>query len=365
MDPPERPAKGPGRARRARPAAAAEPQPEETSKEKRRLQVRMAQRAYRARNQAQTAMLQRRITQLEAALEQMGSAVVSFSDALVQSQVLVSFPQLTDPLREMVATCLSLAETSDEAREGPPLFSPQPQVSQNEPQRQHHSPSISPNLSSNRDPFHDPYSSTILSAFTLNTQDTPTMDVPSFIEQLRIACLYRGFLMLNNPSIPLDLLWRPFRLLLTLVPRDTITSFFHARLVARLNKQPPVAFAEIPFFQLGGAGTHYPELYLPTQHMRDWDSSTVSSPLSAFSPQVQEELEGEWFDMHDLAGYLREKEVYLVPPTRVEGVRPAARRAIKALDLSAALTRNAICLGHSPGFRRSDVESAIALSLWK
>ncbi|KAL2824338.1 hypothetical protein BJY01DRAFT_256482 [Aspergillus pseudoustus] len=371
MERPERPARGTGRARRARPTPTEEPAPEKNSKEKRRLQVRMAQRAYRARNQAQVTTLQRRITQLEAALEQMGGAVVSFSDALVQSQVLTSYPQLADPLREMVATCLSLAEASDEATEE---TSPQPRASPTEVQ--YHS-SIDPSLSSHsiRDPFHDLYSSTILSAFTPNNPNhaNSMMDVPSFIEHLRIACLYRGFVMLNNPSIPLDLLWRPFRLLLTLVPRDTITSFFHARLVARLNKRAPETFAEIPFFQLGGAGTHYPELYLPMHHSREWGeesdspSSTVeSSPLSAFSPEVREELEGEWFDVHDLAGYLREKGVLFVTASADgEGRRRLARRVVKALDFTAALVNKSICLGHSPGFRRRDVESAITLSLWE
>ncbi|KAL2823015.1 hypothetical protein BJX63DRAFT_376075 [Aspergillus granulosus] len=351
--PPRRLTKVPA-ARRARPTTKDnDPGPEKNSTEKRRMQVRMAQRAYRARNQAQTASLQRRITQLETALEQMGSAVVSFSDALVQSQALTSVPQLADPLRDMMATCLSLAEATDETSEAAPP------ASSNETQ-----PSFSLNygLSPRADVFHDAYRSTLISAFTLNTRN-PTMDVPSFIEQLRIACLYHGFLLLSNPIIPLSMLWRPFRLLLTLVPRDTITAFFHARLVDRLNKRSPEAFAEIPFFQLGGAGTHYPELYLPVQHSREWDSSMASSPLSAFSPEVQEELEGAWFDMHDLAGYLLEKEVFIVSPIQRQ-VLPA-KRVVKALDFTAALLKNSICLGKSPGFRRSDVESAIALSLWE
>ncbi|KAL2854085.1 hypothetical protein BJX68DRAFT_232786 [Aspergillus pseudodeflectus] len=354
MEPPERPAKGSssGRARRTRPRPTGSDSPEDKdSREKRRMQVRMAQRAYRARNQAQAATLQRRIVQLESALEQMGSAVVSFSDALVQSGVRTSFPNLADPLRGMVATCLSLAEANEEGGDGLPHHPPE------EAQR---SSGIEYSLSPNRDVFHDAYRSAMLAGFNPNTKDTP-IDVPDFIEQLRIACLYHGFVMLNNPKIPLELLWRPFRLLLTLVPRDTITSFFRARLVARLNKRPPEAFAEIPFFQLGGAGTHYPELYLPPEHSREWETSTASSPLSAFSPEVQGELEGEWFDMHDLAGYLRENEVCIVSPMQEEV--PRTRRTVKALDFTSALIEKSICLGHSPGFRRSDVERAIALSL--
>ncbi|KAJ0418537.1 hypothetical protein BJY00DRAFT_177970 [Aspergillus carlsbadensis] len=361
MDPPERPAKGAssssrsGRARRTRPRpTGSDPASEDKdSREKRRMQVRMAQRAYRARNQAQTATLQRRISQLESALEQMGSAVVSFSDALVQSGVLTSFPNLADPLRGMVATCLSLAEANEQAGD---------ESSHGSPNETRPSLGIEYSLSPNRDVFRDAYSSTMLSGLSPDTKDTP-IDVPDFIEQLRIACLYRGFVMLNNPRIPLELLWRPFRLLLTLVPRDTITSFFHARLEARLNKRQPEAFTEIPFFQLGGAGTHYPELYLPAEHSRAWETSTASSPLSAFSPEVQGELQGEWFDMHDLAGYLREKEVYLVSPMQEE--IPPARRTVKVVDFTSALVEKSICLGHSPGFRRSDVERAIALSLWQ
>ncbi|KAL4746201.1 hypothetical protein BDW72DRAFT_39073 [Aspergillus terricola var. indicus] len=194
----------------------------------------------------------------------------------------------------------------------------------------------------------------------------PMIEAPVFANQLRIACLYQGFLLLKNPSVPLEALKRPFRLLLSVVPRETIASFFHACLQARLNNKQPDRCSDIPCFTLGGAGTHYPEVGESNQSQTEsgWERQQtpevqIHNTLSAFSPEAQEDLDGDWFNLFDLVGYLRAHGVALSMAPPVLGT---AYRTVNAVDFAAALAEKGICLGHSPRFKRSDVEVAISSS---
>ncbi|KAL5332147.1 hypothetical protein BJX70DRAFT_404919 [Aspergillus crustosus] len=387
---------------------------------RRRTQIRTAQRAYRARNQAQVSTLKHRVAQLENALEDISKGVVSLSDSLVQLQVLSSHPQVADGLRDTVETCLALAQCGEEDDE--PLnehrhsaeSSSSRQVLPSNRSTGMGVPAALPlpitSTSTNSNIYSSKYTHALSAAwfahhpFPFNpdtytataTDPTPsspnrTMAIPTFIENIRIASLYHGFRLLNDPSIPLTILARPFRLLLPLVPRDNITSFFQARLNARLAKRAPEKNAEIPVFQLGGAGTHYRdglgfvsnqkrnELYLDyggwdvIHHSHDHDRpgdgdvggtghghehEHEHEPLSAFSPSIREELDGEWFDLNDLEGFLLERGVCLIMVTpRTGSVRDGS--AVDVVNLTAELLRKAICLGHSPGFRKRDVEAAL------
>ncbi|KAF3384390.1 hypothetical protein F1880_002354 [Penicillium rolfsii] len=84
-------------------------------KERRREQVRLAQRAYRARNEANTIALKQRIAQLESALEAQSKAVVLLSNLLEEDPVVMSHPHIADRLRETVKICLNSAMYSEES----------------------------------------------------------------------------------------------------------------------------------------------------------------------------------------------------------------------------------------------------------
>ncbi|KAL3469491.1 hypothetical protein BJX99DRAFT_251958 [Aspergillus californicus] len=340
--------------------------PNQNPNEHRRRQVRTAQRAYRARHQANTAALQNRVAELERTLERIGEAVVSFSDALVYSDVLTSYPDIADRLRDTVQTCLVLARDGsgeDESDRHVERSQQTPDLETERRQRQMAIPLLPSVLADRSHGIHVQYP-----LFPGSDGTTGNIEISTFIEQLRITNLHRGFRMLSDPSTPFSALKRPFRLLLSCVTRETITAFFHARLHARLNKSKPERFFEIPAFQLGGAGTHYP-LLLPDPAQNAEQGANIQDfqappqeygTLSAFSPEDQDELNGDWFDIHDLEGYLREREVCLMRSRDVNtDSSPGFSRGIKAEDLIYALVGKAICLGHSPGYRRSDVESAI------
>ncbi|KAJ5278684.1 hypothetical protein N7478_004056 [Penicillium angulare] len=297
----------------------------------RRQQVRLAQRAYRARNEAQTRALQQRVARLESALERTSQAMISFTDVLVGTQVLPSHQQLAHRLRDTVKTCLNLAMYGEDcATDAQYSRTPEPSPiadittdSEARTEREH-----------NEQPLSNEYAGLGMLSYSpllpFVSGSSTVIEVPTFVNRLRITCLYQGFLLLNNPTVPLEALKRPFRLLLSLVTRETITSYFHACLYARLNNKQPDRYSCIPCFKLGGAGTHYPEAGFEQEV-----SPMIYNALSAFSPEAQKDLDGEWFDVFDLLGYLRARKValYMVPP-----VKDSTYRTVNAINFMAGET---------------------------
>ncbi|KAL1854426.1 Phosphoserine transaminase [Diaporthe australafricana] len=156
---------------------------------------------------------------------------------------------------------------------------------------------------------------------------TPPVDLSAFISQLRLACAYNAFETLSDPTVTLDSIRNKYRFLLSLMSREHLTSYYKASVQARLDPSVLNPWEAVPFFGLGRAGSHYPRPSLsasrgssgaedPTLH--DWP--LVSDPLLNFSAQIRENLDDTWFDVRDLEGYLKEKEVCLVsrPPSTTQ-----------------------------------------------
>ncbi|KAL2837011.1 hypothetical protein BJY01DRAFT_251709 [Aspergillus pseudoustus] len=348
--------------------------------ERRRQQVRVAQRAYRARSEAYTRRLEQRVARLEAALERAGRAVIAFADNVIETQILISHQQLVHQLRDTVKTCLESAlvgeddcheQTRDPKRGDVSGTSPTLRGTEQVDDDSQHAERPRAAVDQETPPLG------ILPCSPPLSLDTTMIEVPAFAQQLRIACLYQGFLMLNNPSVPLEALRRPFCLLLSLVPRETIASFFQMCLHARLQNQEPYRWLDIPCFALGGAGTHFPSATttpvsdeMQSRQQRGGSPasphqeppSAIDAAPSAFSPESRKDLDGEWFDLLDLVGYLGEQDVVLSMERPTLGT---AHRVINVVNFTAALIEKGICLGHSPGFKRSDVEMAIESSAWK
>ncbi|KAE8381150.1 hypothetical protein BDV26DRAFT_289648 [Aspergillus bertholletiae] len=365
----------PASKKRGRPRKTMDTRMGEDPEERRRMQIRLAQRAYRSRKEANITSLKGRISQLEATLEKMSSAVVSFSDSLVQSGALSSHPDIASHLRDTVQTCLALAKeaSKDGEPESPDISShgeettsspstgqdgtptdqttsPSTHAEQTTPPANGLSKSLSP-------PLPDPF-------------EPSAMEIPLFIEQLHLACVYQGYLVLSNLSLPMSRLERPFRFLFTLMDRPHLIAAFEALLHAKLSqKRLEECYAGVPFFKLGGAGTHYArssgqaqEGEQPLCRYQQW--ATIHDPLARFSPEIRKEMEGDWFDMQDLAGYLREKGVHLFSSAPSERDRTLSRTPINVTHFTQSLISRGICLGRTPGFRRSDVDNALHASVW-
>ncbi|RDW78860.1 bZIP transcription factor [Aspergillus mulundensis] len=308
--------------------------------ERRRTQVRMAQRAYRSRKEASVSSLKNRINQLETAMKQISTAVISFGDDLVRSGALDTHPDLLKPLGNTVQACLAL-----------PVLPSTSTTHQLDMPAQNKDMPPSP---------HPPH--------------TAEMSIPEFIDRLHVTCCYQAYLVTANPSIPQRRIERPFRILLGLMPRAFVAEFFKDWLLARAGHKDMAHWAHIPFFRVGGAGTHYPSpanVHHPFPAQRGGGAAdetvNIQEDVAAFTGDLSDdEIEDVWFDLGDLQGYLAERGV-LFPEYSMEvsmvglDVREKNKDpgATSVARLMQALVRCAICLGRSPGFRRRDVQAAV------
>jgi hypothetical protein len=266
--------------------------------------------------------LRNRISFLETSTEKMSSAMLSLSEQLVQSGLLRSHSALTTNLRDTMKIFLALAsgasvgegpgapEDSNRATDLPPSPS-QPSTNRLSLDVPLHLPLVDSRV------YH-PKSDVLPVA--VKSPGTLIIDKTEFIERLLLAALYQGHLALSNPSFGMDQLQKPFGLIFTMMNRDRLTSFFKAELYAQVNRKPLDGWEEVPFFRLGRAGTHYPDGNVGAFVPRFQRWGTVEDPLSLVTTDLRKQLEGDWFNLQDLVGYLRDKNVLLVAsagePTR-------------------------------------------------
>jgi hypothetical protein len=280
------------------------------------MQVRMAQRAYRSRKEANVSSLKDRINQLETAVKQMSTAVISFGDELVRSGALDTHPDLLRPLGNTVQACLALP--SIHQLDG--SSDSQLELSDNSGQKKLLSIYPSPSSSSS---------------------EADTMDVLEFIDRLHVTCCYQAYLVTANPAVPLRRLEKPFRMLLSLMPRAFVAEYFKDWLLARAGHKSLDHWDHVPFFQIGGAGTHYsPKFGGHYPFHRSQKASTITDDLSQFPSDIQQELDDEWFDLGDLEGYLREREVVFpayIPAVTSVGLGEKAPNATGASKLISSM----------------------------
>jgi hypothetical protein len=287
------------------------------SLQRRRMQVRMAQRAYRSRKEANVSSLKDRINQLETAVKQMSTAVISFGDELVRSGALDTHPDLLRPLGNTVQACLALP--SIHQLDG--SSDSQLELSDNSGQKKLLSIYPSPSSSSS---------------------EADTMDVLEFIDRLHVTCCYQAYLVTANPAVPLYRLEKPFRMLLSLMPRAFVAEYFKDWLLARAGHKSLDHWDHVPFFQIGGAGTHYtPKSGGHFPFHRSQKASTITDDLSQFPSDIQRELDDEWFDLGDLEGYLREREVVFpayIPAVTSVGLGEKAPKTTGASKLISSMS---------------------------
>lgn len=266
----------------------------------------------------------------------MSSVMLSFSEELIGSNILSSQSDLTTRLRDALATCLTLVrETGSNAME-------EEEESTDDSERSAAQsmavvavvPSIPPVL--------PPKPLGIRSIFgnkpypDMNT----SMTVAAFMDMVATSVVYYGYLALANPTLSPARLYRHFGLPLQLMDRDKLLSYFSALFQMRLSRSTQDASGSassfpgkpgMPFFSIGGAGTHYSPvlaatgaadtrpLSLPWANPADqcttWsprnNAWTVKMDTSNVPADFQERFEGDWFDMQDLELFLREKGVSL------------------------------------------------------
>lgn len=296
--------------------------------QRRRKQIRLAQRAYREREKGVVSQNEVRIAQLETLIKQMNCAISSFGEQLEKSGVVASNANLQFQLLNTVATCKFITKDaglateeeqltpSTQSDEFPESQAEQPRNSNTSTSVQLHErqryPSLipSPLVDISLQDFSSPlgHGSPLLFD-NMTTTTIPTVDLPLFIRQLRIACANYAFFSLRDSSNKLDDLRKKFRFLLSILSRENLMSYFEAGLIAKTHPERMLEWEELPFFRVGGAGTHFlqssPSLY--ENQYAVWED-----PLSELPSDIQGEMDGRWYDIKDLEGFLQERGVRLL-----------------------------------------------------
>lgn len=303
-----------------------------SSVKRRRKQIRLAQRAYRQREKTVLSKYESRIAELEMSICTIDKRICSLGKALTKSGVLAPYTDLQAQVLETLAACKALAEETGASSEGEhptpatqnevsPIFlggdhgtqapSSVLQLQESLHPRQSLSPRATISLLGTPEPLGA--GSPLLFESPVNASAVSTVDLPFFIRQVRLACAYHAFISLRNSSVGLEDLRRKFRFLLSMMSRENLTSYFEACVLSKLHPERMLEFEELPFFRVGGAGCHFIN---SSQGPYETHFPIREDPLRDFSSSVQREMDGKWYDIRDLEGFIREKKVYLLtsPP---------------------------------------------------
>lgn len=154
---------------------------------------------------------------------------------------------------------------------------------------------------------------------TLPAPFTYSFQESNFARRLQRATLERAYHLLSTSHRRPNVYKHVFRLLLLTCSREELLS--RSRILLSNTNMESLYYWQSPYLHLGGAGTHYPE--------RDANGNVIARPnswtvqgMGPFAPTVKlfnsqgtvheanidlRGYEGEWFDPHDVQGYLEEE----------------------------------------------------------
>jgi hypothetical protein len=400
---------------------------DETAADRRRTQIRLAQRAYRHRKETTISALKKKVTDLQNTIEQMNKTFLTLHDNIIDAGILSSHYSLgrqlqgateefvtlskiatveSDDEEEAAIAALTKDEEvvadapekkskrSDTLRDSKPvldLSSRKPSFTSNTNARQikqvemdfeeiprDNNPLLSLSdaaWTTDNSNIHD--LNDVLS-FNVEVPDVPLFDDPfsklvverplkpnyqpegsytysfqetTFARRLHRMCLERAFRNLTNPQIDPYYVKRTFRFTFCFSNRKRMLQRFQDMLKRKAGES--LENWNIPFFHIGGAGTHFPR--------RDNEGNAVYppnllSPARAFGPyayvepetprndaSLQETLEkigfgGVWFDSHDVEEYLKTKGIYLDGQSSFVEVHPSVLAQLKMSSLNSETT---------------------------
>ncbi|GKZ30087.1 hypothetical protein AbraIFM66950_007696 [Aspergillus brasiliensis] len=386
-------------------------------KKKRKIQVRLAQRAYRSRKEATLSTLKGRVDQLETIVEKINKTFLGFTDDLMQLGVLTDRPDLAQHLYRTIQQSLTLTHRAisvadDEginvdiadtdagvSEEGANAEVPVNTAGQSE-----NSAITTPDAADSQFPgsilLSHPMAQMIDDWASLEPTDhlmtqigrdvvpiptttllTDTLlsnvykpDTAGFAQRLYRACIEQGYQCLRDPSSKPEDLSYTFRLSQKFLPARNLIAYFEDFL--RLGHHPTAWGWNVPFISIGGAGTHF------RHEQRSYVVGETSSIVRMGMEQVDPDLHGDWFDCYDVEGYLGDNKVKLIQGLTADS-RVSASSPLPALNekiqyqrllgqasfkqptrptvvdeniLIELLIRSCVCLGRAPGFSRAAVE---------
>jgi hypothetical protein len=383
---------------------------DETAADRRRTQIRLAQRAYRHRKETTISALKKRVSELERTIEKMNKSFLEFHDNAIDSGLVLSKPTLAQQLKTTTEEFVSLAKIAS-------IDSDHEEEAANIAEFEHLNAADSSNnleyqnFAQSQEPAGDQYplgyeltfrgndgsdgeveelpqympTDTSTSGTLVETNDSlkewsflnsyqqlnaevhvPTFDFEALLPQiekplqasapytysfqettfarrLHRLCLERAFRLLTNPDIDTEYIHRAFRFTFTFSNRRRMLARFQELLKRKAGES--LENWNVPFFHVGGAGTHFPRLDeqgRPTYPPNVFSPSKAFGPLSiptAETPRDEATVDqlllsigfgGIWFDSHDVEGYLRTKGINLdghssfveIDPSTIERAAP-------------------------------------------
>ncbi|GIJ87041.1 hypothetical protein Asppvi_005943 [Aspergillus pseudoviridinutans] len=400
----------------------------QTPAERRRAQVRLAQRAYRSRQEATLSQLKNRISEMESVIGTMTEAFLAFSDRLVQSGVLNTSPDIAQSLKEVTAKYVALSsQISETDGDGAtPQDKPLSQItapellSSNSAEQASRlsdsavavntapmngnlgdaepvgamTPSEIPDMAIDSlfpitSPTHTRVPSPPLISLRTPMSHLYGPDSPFFAQRLHLAAYKVAYRYLKDSTIPDSALLQHFGFLMTRWTRSQLIAYLTRFLKSSGGVEVSGKKFSPPMLNLGGAGLHYPRKHSPMSdpNLNLLPSAEVIGTMYANGLSVQD-LEEPWFDPGDVEGFLEEQGIilsnrHMLPENlksgsnrthRQDGVASTwqssfldGRRSSLAVDedqLINWLSYHAICLGRSPAFRKRDVERFISQYAW-
>ncbi|KAK4870877.1 hypothetical protein LT330_000114 [Penicillium expansum] len=355
--------------------------------ERRRKQLRLAQQAYRKRKETTIGNLQNRVHELETGIENISQSFLSFSSLLIQEQLLSRYPHIASALQDITQQCVSLAKAgSDDPTEGafhliqaakesqttnnntistPVLDNEYSETSTDAediirsaatkwpgpptPPYQGHSilpfdlvmssstvqfPEITPPLSSN---------SSTLDLLSSNISPDRQWNIA---QRLVRTCCQGGYrLLIDNPNSPAVL--RVFGSVPSLSARNRLISGFYDVMQDKTGVLTDPKANVLHALQSNMAIFSNEQLQVPS---KIWQIALESTT-------------GAWLDASGVQGYLRDKRVLF------ENFPDSSGRfdytVSSSLDITMfikSLSKEAICVGNGPVFRRQSVEKVLRLA---
>ncbi|KAI9882329.1 MAG: hypothetical protein M1823_005926 [Watsoniomyces obsoletus] len=359
----------------------------ETAVDRRRTQIRLAQRAYRHRKESTISTLRERISELEGVLDEMNSAFLQFNDHAVERGIFQSHPEIAGNLKKTTQHFLALArrtqgaaeagsssdarneasgENSDENHNGNQDGNPRSirgEVGQKR-RRGQDTPtaaatgrkttaskdSLETFGSSHLHPSYDRtdtrLSTTPSPSYNLPLPFTYSVQEPTFARRLQRRSLEVAYQMLLSPSISqMEKNRKFFRFSCFGINQDrAITALRH--MLMRTTEEP-LGCVE-PNIQQNNRQIYRPFLRSTTSVLsrtdRAWHVQSINSPQQQNPSDPVMDLtsyNGEWFDSGDVEDYLQRKGVRLSESAYAEIDVPDGMADELALQPVAPRTRNA------------------------
>lgn len=322
-------------------------------KQERRLQIRRAQRTYRQKKEATIQALKTRVDQLEQTLQNVSDLLGADQDGMNALSASSARPDDLARARQLALAEINKARSFPVKQDQslPPgadtlhdVFGYQVSYGQKRMDKdtdlsndeqitsQHHARSPSPLL--NR-------------LFPSTTIYTYSYQESNISRRLQRFCLEHTYRWLADPSTDPAHLTRVFGLLPCIHDMPGVRRTFRRVLHSEIGG--PLEVTKLPYYTLGGASTHYPRIGLDGQPVypenlrrpgkvlrrmsrilrrggiQDWDEDwsgdaepddghdqvKVERGMSEEDRLRALDLEGEWFDCHDVQGYLEHRGVVL------------------------------------------------------